>query len=98
MDLPFGKACGRIGKYLFSGSLRTASDDLDSIGRDSLIFEFEGSVFQNERPNLVARSVGIQASLETVSIQCLQNDYTDTLKDARLLSLLASSSEIALSN
>jgi len=98
MGLPFGNVCGRIGRYLFSGSLGTARDDLDSIGHDSLIVEFKGGVFQNERPNLVARSVRIQTSLEIVSIQFSQHDDRDTLKDTRLFTLPASSSEIALSN
>ena len=49
----------------FAGSLRVAADNLDAVGMDLLVVvQLEVDVLDDEGPDIVAESVGIEMSLQ----------------------------------
>jgi len=86
-------------------TLRVAAHDLDLVRRDGVrIIEFEGDVLDNERPDLVAETVGIEvALLVKVKYGLVVAHQPDgliflTLKDRRAFTLSARISATAWSN
>jgi len=80
---------------LLANFLGAASDYLDPFRRNTLVIKFEVRVFQDKRPHLVARAIHIQVTLHLLAHVSIKRV---TLNVSRLLTLLASSSVMALSN
>jgi hypothetical protein len=50
----------------FAGTLRVTADDLDSVGVDLVrVVELEVDILNDERPNVVAETVGVEVALQT---------------------------------
>lgn len=80
---------------LLANFFGAASDYLDPVRRNALVIKFEVRVFQDKSPHLVTRPIHIQVTLYPLAPAATNRA---TLNVSRLLTLLASSSVMALSN
>ena len=59
----------------FAGSLRVAADNLDAVGMNLLVVvQLEVDVLDDEGPDIVAESVGIEMSLQRSALGGVEGD------------------------